>query len=100
MLAPAILAFIAGDLVRIKAMNMESQRCAVCHQPLPPNSKLTLASVSREEAEQNGWTGHENPVGTVTVNMCLQCQIDRSNSRTMRELKSTLRRSYGSPEKS
>jgi hypothetical protein len=81
-------------------MNMESQSCAVCHQPLPRNSKLTLASVSREEAEQNGWTGHENPDGTVTVNMCLQCQIDRSNSRTMRELQGTLKRSYGSREKS
>ena len=100
MLRSAILALIDGELLRIKAMNMESQSCAVCHQPLPPNSKLTLASVSREEAEQNGWTGHENPEGTITVNMCLQCQIDRSKSRTMRELKSTLSRSYGSPEKS
>jgi hypothetical protein len=100
MLRSAILALIDGDLLRIKAMNMELQSCAICLQPLPTNSKLTLASVPREEAEQNGWTGHENPDGTMAVNMCLQCQIDRSNNRTMRELQRTLRRSYGSPEKS
>jgi len=54
MLRSAILAW------SIKATNIEPQSCAICLQPLPRNSKLTLASVSREEAGQNGWTGHEN----------------------------------------
>jgi hypothetical protein len=48
---------------------------------------------------QNGWTGHENSDGTVMVNMCLQCQIDRSKSRTKRELNLALMRGYKSPEK-
>jgi hypothetical protein len=60
---------------------MEPQMCVVCHQPLPRNSKLTLVSVRREEAEQNAWAGHQEPDGTAIVDMCLQCQIDRSKSR-------------------
>lgn len=36
------------------------QQCILCHQILPRNSKLTVAFVSREEAEQNGWTGENN----------------------------------------
>jgi hypothetical protein len=51
---------------------MEPQSCVTCRQPLPGNSKLTLVSVSREEAERNGWSGAENPNGTVIVGMCLQ----------------------------
>lgn len=80
----------------IKAvMSMEPQSCVICHQPLPRNSKLTTASVPPEEAAQNGWTGHKNADGTVTVGMCLQCQIDRSGSRTSRELNGALMASYG-----
>jgi hypothetical protein len=60
---------------------MEPSSCVICRQPLPQTSKLTLVTVSRDEAEQNGWTGHENPDGTLKVDMCLQCQIQRSNSR-------------------
>lgn len=40
-----------------------------------------LVAVSREEAKQNGWVGRENPDGTLTGEMCLQCQLQRSNSR-------------------
>jgi hypothetical protein len=79
---------------------MESQRCVRCYQPLSPNSKLALASVPQEEAVQNDWSGQKNPDGTVTVGMCLQCQIDRSQNRTMRELTASLTRAYKSPEKS
>jgi hypothetical protein len=59
----------------------EQRSCVDCHQPLPPRSKLTLASVPLEETELNGWTGQQNPDGTITVDMCLQCQIDRSKDR-------------------
>src|SRR5436305_12784154 len=74
--------------------SMELRICVLCHQSLPPNSKLTTASVSLEEAAQNGWAGQKNADSTVTVAMCLQCQIDRSKSRTQRELNSALTRSY------
>lgn len=61
-----------------KLMALSEQRtCVSCHQPLPPRSKLTLATITREEGERNGWTGQQNSGGTVTVDMCLQCQIDR-----------------------
>jgi hypothetical protein len=59
----------------------EQRTCVSCHQPLPPRSKLTLTCVRREEAERNSWTGQQNSDGTTTVDMCLQCQIDRSKDR-------------------
>jgi hypothetical protein len=62
-------------------MNVESRECVNCHQPLPLGSKLTLTSVSQEEAERNGWIGQENSDGTLTVDMCLQCQINRSKNK-------------------
>ena len=58
----------------------EQRTCVICRQPLPLKSKLTLACVPREEAERNGWTGEQNSDSTVTIDMCLQCQIDRSKS--------------------
>jgi hypothetical protein len=65
-----------------KLMALYEQRaCVNCQQPLPPRSKLTLATVPRDESERNGWTGQQNSEGTMTVDMCLQCQIDRSNRR-------------------
>jgi hypothetical protein len=76
-------------------MSMNLQSCVICHQPLPQNSKLTTASVPSEEAAQNGWTGHKNADGAVMVGMCLQYQIDRSRSRTIRELNGASMASYG-----
>ena len=65
-----------------KLMALYEQRsCVSCHQPLPPRSKLTLSCVPREEAERNGWIGQQNSDATIAVDMCLQCQIDRSKSR-------------------
>ena len=80
---------------------MESQSCVNCHQLLPRDSKLTVTSVSRKEADENGWSGRDNGDGTMMVNLCLQCQIDRSKNQTQQELNSALIRSYGShPEES
>jgi hypothetical protein len=79
---------------------MESKSCVICHQPLPKNSKLATVSVPAEEAVQNGWNGHHNANGAVMVPMCLQCQIDRSKSRTQRELNAALMRNYGLREES
>lgn len=59
----------------------EPRTCVICRQPLPPKSKLTMANVAREEAERSGWAGEQNSGDTVTVNMCLQCQIARSHTR-------------------
>jgi hypothetical protein len=65
-------------------MTLSEQRtCVSCHQLLPPRSKLTLATVPQEEGERNGWAGQQNSDETITVDMCLQCQIDRSKSRKL-----------------
>ena len=52
--------------------------CVQCHQPLPGMSKLNKQAVPEEEAAARGWIGTRNSDGTVTVSMCLQCQIERS----------------------
>ena len=52
--------------------------CVQCHQPLPSMSKLNKQAVPEEEAAAKGWTGTRSGDGTVIVNMCLQCQIERS----------------------
>jgi hypothetical protein len=39
---------------------------------------MTQYNVSVQEANDNRWAGRENSDGTVAVDMCLQCQIDRS----------------------
>lgn len=60
-------------------MATDNQRtCVICRQLLPPSSKLTLSRIAKEEAERNGWAGREDSDGAVIVDMCLQCQIDRS----------------------
>src|SRR5690348_17337812 len=69
---------------RRKTMSTDLRNCVICYQPLPARSKLTLASVSRSEAEQNGWGGQENSDGMMMVDMCLQCQIDRSKDQKER----------------
>jgi hypothetical protein len=60
----------------------------------------TLETRLKEEAVKNGWNGQNKPDGTVTVHMCLQCQIDRSKGRTQRELNAALMRNYGLREES
>ena len=52
-----------------------NKNCVTCHQPLPSMSKLTEQVIPQEEAT---WDGTRNGDGTVTVSMCLQCQIDRA----------------------
>jgi hypothetical protein len=65
-------------------MSVKSRNCVICHQPLPPRSKLTLASVPQNEADENGWAGQTTSDGTLTVDMCLQCQIDRAKNQKER----------------
>lgn len=59
--------------------NTDQNVCVGCGQRLSATSKLTKLSISAQEAMERGWEGAGNEDGTVTVHMCLQCQITRSN---------------------
>ena len=59
----------------------EQRSCVCCGKALPWASVMTQQSVSKAEAQQRAWPGREKPDGTVTINMCLQCQIQRSERR-------------------
>jgi hypothetical protein len=50
--------------------------CDGCGQKLPPGS---LQAVSKEEAEALGAVGVENADGTVTIDLCLNCRVQRAN---------------------
>jgi hypothetical protein len=45
---------------------------------LPSASTMSRTVVASTEAAANQWSGEDNADGTVSVNMCLQCQITRS----------------------
>jgi hypothetical protein len=53
--------------------------CDGCGQKLPPGSRLSLQVVSKEEAETLGAPGVQNPDGTVTIDLCLNCRVQRAN---------------------
>ncbi|MGA2213600.1 MAG: hypothetical protein ABSH31_10030 [Bryobacteraceae bacterium] len=53
--------------------------CDGCGQKLPPGSRLSLQAVSKEEAEAMGAARVENADGTVTIDLCLNCRVQRSN---------------------
>jgi hypothetical protein len=53
--------------------------CDGCGQKLPPGSRLSLQVVSKEEAETLGAASVENPDGTVTIDLCLNCRVQRAN---------------------
>ncbi len=63
----------------------EQRSCVCCGKSLPWASVTTQPSVSKAEAQQFNWPGREKPDGTVTINMCLQCQIQRSERRKRAE---------------
>jgi hypothetical protein len=56
----------------------EVHQCVRCGKALPPASKMSRLAVTSAEATTNQWLGEENVDGTVSVEMCLQCQILRS----------------------
>jgi hypothetical protein len=50
--------------------------CDGCGQKLPAQSKLSHQKMSKDEAAQLGLTAmDENPGGTVTVDLCLNCRV-------------------------
>ena len=54
--------------------------CDGCGQKLPPQSKLSQQKMSKDEATQLGVAVMtENPDGTVTVDLCLNCRVQRAN---------------------
>jgi hypothetical protein len=57
----------------------DGRYCDGCGQKLPPGSRLSLQAVSKEEAEGLGAAGVENSDGTVTVDLCLNCRVQRAN---------------------
>jgi len=40
---------------------------------------LSLQAVSKEEAETMGAAGVQNADGTVTIDLCLNCRVQRAN---------------------
>jgi hypothetical protein len=57
----------------------DGRYCDGCGQKLPPGSRLSLQAVSKDEAEALNATGVENADGTVTIDLCLNCRVQRSN---------------------
>jgi hypothetical protein len=53
--------------------------CDGCGQKLPTGSKLSQQMISKEEAKSRGVSGLENDNGTVTIDLCLDCRVKRSN---------------------
>jgi hypothetical protein len=57
----------------------EERFCDGCRQKLPAKSKLSQQVVSKSEAGQMGASGATNADGTVTIDLCLDCRVKRSN---------------------
>jgi hypothetical protein len=54
--------------------------CDGCGQKLPPQSKLSQQKMSKDEATGLGVANsEESPDGTVTVDLCLNCRVQRAN---------------------
>jgi len=62
-------------------MLKDSERfCDGCGQKLPPQSKLSQQRMSKNEARELGVAGmDENPDGMATVDLCLNCRVQRAN---------------------
>jgi hypothetical protein len=57
----------------------DGRYCDGCGQKLPPGSRLSLQAVSKEEAEALNAAGVQNADGTVMIDLCLNCRVQRSN---------------------
>jgi hypothetical protein len=60
-------------------LKSDGRYCDGCGQKLPPGSRLSLQVVSKEEAAAMGAGGVENTGGMVTIDLCLNCRVQRSN---------------------
>jgi hypothetical protein len=57
----------------------DQRSCVCCEKPLPWASKTTRRVVTEAEANDNQWPVQRHLDGTLSVDMCLQCQIARSD---------------------
>jgi hypothetical protein len=57
----------------------QERLCDGCGQKLPRQSKLSQQAVPKTEAGAMGAEGQENPDGTVTIDLCLNCRVARAN---------------------
>jgi hypothetical protein len=57
----------------------QDKLCDGCGQKLPAASKLSNQVVSKDEAARYRPDAPPNPDGTVTIDLCLQCRVDRAN---------------------
>jgi len=53
--------------------------CDGCGQKLPPGSKLSQQVVAKEEALRYRTGAPANADGAVTLDLCLQCRVNRAN---------------------
>ena len=57
----------------------EERFCDACRQKLPRNSMLSRQTLPKNEAAELGADAPENPDGTVTIDLCLDCRVKRAN---------------------
>jgi hypothetical protein len=57
----------------------DGKYCDGCGQKLPPGSRLSLEVMPKQEAQALGVPGVENADGTVTIDLCLNCRVQRAN---------------------
>ncbi len=65
---------------------MSATTCVQCGKTIPGMSKLAEHVVSASEANERNWACRANLDGTVTVRMCIQCQIQRAEATRQRTL--------------
>jgi hypothetical protein len=60
-------------------LNDPDRFCDGCGQKLPATSKLSSQVVSNTEAAAYRSGAQQNPDGTVMIDLCLQCRVNRAN---------------------
>jgi hypothetical protein len=68
------------ELVELEGSVMSSATCVKCGQTIPGASKLADFVLPSSEALARDWSGKLNPDGTITVKMCIQCQINEAEA--------------------
>jgi hypothetical protein len=63
---------------------MPAATCVQCGQTIPGTSKLADVAMPESEARERNWQGTPNPDGTVTVKLCIQCQVNRAEASKQR----------------
>ena len=59
----------------------DGRYCDGCAQRLPASAKLGQETMTLEEARAFGSAAPANPDGTVTIDLCLACRIQRAEKR-------------------